>query len=125
MIKVTSTQVIDAVRAVVADRPDYKYEAPANGGTGLDDSPICYYVHDAEPGCLIGHVLNALGVPLDALGTVESRSASYAARKFLEITDRPVGTRAFLDMAQSYQDRGATWGQAFKLAVPFYFENES
>jgi len=119
MINVSSQQVIDTVRALVAERPDYVYTGDGEGYVPGESS--CYYVHEQSdgtkvPGCLVGHALHALGVPLDVLEEYEGTSAHAAAEQTLSISDSATRTLSFLSVAQEWQDRGAPWGNALAVA---------
>lgn len=101
-IKVSEEVVISTLREVAAGRPDYVYERPEGGS-------YCLYVHGDQPGCIVGHVLNRLGVPLAELEKREGRGAFVVAAEFLHTTGF---AREVLDVAQALQDRGRTWGES-------------
>lgn len=111
-MKITTTDddVMRVLREVVAERPDYVYVNP-NGERGVfGGSAICYYVHGDCPGCLIGHVLHRLGVPIDAMWRREHWPASVMAAEVLSgVSYR--STYA-LDAAQLMQDYGQPWSRA-------------
>lgn len=120
-IKVPASDVTRVLAEVVAERPDHVYAEPVPAPMSMTS---CYYVHGAEddrtPGCLVGHVLNRLGVPLDTLQQHEGESASDVAARTLIITGHPDETSAVyrvLDDAQSWQDLGETWGRALEIAT--------
>lgn len=122
-MEITGTQVLETLKAVVAERPDYVYEAPAHqvhmDPEGLINS-TCFYVHADEdgsnerPGCLVGEVLHRLGVPLAELAEHEGNGASQVARVF-GVDDRDALT--VLDEAQCHQDQGVAWGRALEAAL--------
>jgi hypothetical protein len=116
-IKVTADQVMQTLREVVAERPDYVYEVPE--GYAAETNVSCYYVHGDVPGCVVGHVLNRLGVPLSDLALVEGRGAYKVVDWFLNITDPDgvVDVEHVLSVAQSRQDRGDSWGEALEVAL--------
>jgi hypothetical protein len=105
-VNVTAEKVLETLREVVAERPDYVYEAPEGytAGAGV----TCFYVHGDVPGCVVGHVLNRLGVPLSDLALVEGRGAYKVADWFLNITDPDgaVDVEHVLYAVQMRQDRG-------------------
>jgi hypothetical protein len=107
---------MSTLREVVADHPEHVYTAPDHMA---DDYLSCYYVHvDADggnqrPGCLIGVVLNRLGVPLDVLATREG-SGAYVVTSSLVETSSDVANA--LERAQDKQDNGATWAEALAAA---------
>jgi hypothetical protein len=116
-INVTAEKVLETLREVVAERPDYVYEAPE--GYTAATWVAGFYVHGDVPGCVVGHVLNRLGVPLEHLALVEGRDAYKVADWFLNITD-PDGAmdvEHVLSVAQSRQDRGDSWGTALEAAL--------
>ena len=108
-IKTTDEEVRKVLREFVAERPDYIYAAPPNIAT-LAPRFMCYYVHKDEPGCLIGHVLHKLGIPLEQLKALEHQGAGKVADQCLEGISYE--TRRFLTNAQGAQDEGMTWGAA-------------
>lgn len=114
MDKITDEMVRDALRKIVAERPEHVYVPP--GGQGSR----CMYVHtdaagDApQPGCLVGHVLAKLGVPLADLAAHEGDGASSLVRHLgIGLSD---STEYLLDLAQDSQDSGTTWGAALARA---------
>lgn len=116
MIKVSAERVIEVLREVVAERPDYVYSAPegrrAHGAT-------CFYVHgegtDAVPGCVVGVVLNRLGVPLEDLAEYEGDTAQHMATRFLTT---PLSAADVLRRVQIEQDQGASWATALSHSDP-------
>jgi hypothetical protein len=119
--KITDEQLMDTLRAVVAEAPDKVYARPEHmlkvGGT------TCYYVHtdtDGAPdecGCVVGHVLNRLGVPLDVLTEHEGRSAHKVLHGL------GIGSwkgQTALRYAQGRQDAGGTWASALADAERAY-----
>jgi hypothetical protein len=115
-INVTESRVMDVLREVVAERPDYVYKAPGHQVAGLES---CFYVHtdaegnDPKPGCLVGAVLHRLGVPLEELAEREGTGAYIVASELLCTT---MGAAHALDYAQSCQDAGDTWAGALSAA---------
>lgn len=120
-IKVPASEVTRVLHEVVTERPDHLYESPENPPNPMT---VCYYVHSetgtAVPGCLVGHVLNRLGVPLATLEQHEGESAADVAALTLEISGHPDDTAEayrVLDDAQTFQDMGRTWGRALEIAL--------
>lgn len=116
-IAVTDAQVIDMLKAVVAERPDYVYVAPEHQRTD-DEGDQCFYVHTDEngsnprPGCVVGEVLHRLGIPLDALSSWEGTGAfSITGMLFGDLT---LETREILGITQSWQDREHPWSVALE-----------
>lgn len=120
-IKVTEAQVIETLRAVVAERPDHVYNAPDHMRSE-DNGNECFYVHvDAngespEAGCVVGVVLDRLGVPLDQLEGWEATGADTVAPMVLETTSDIV---ALLGHVQYRQDHGKTWSEALAEAETY------
>lgn len=122
---VTPTEALDTLRAVVSGHEDYVYAAPAHQ---VQPGASCFYVHhntetgEKSPGCVVGHVLNRLGVSLDTLmgyeGTRADQVIQDLTREDLQPTPRPHVTylRRLLDQAQQCQDNGAPWGDALERA---------
>jgi hypothetical protein len=118
-IKVTGDAVISTLREVADEHPDYVYEAPTSQ---LAPGLSCFYVHgkgeSAVPGCIVGHVLNRLGVPLNSLAQHEGNDACDLADKFLEIQgDLAVDAHSAIMGAQQNQDSGRPWGESVAMAV--------
>lgn len=119
-INVTDVQVIAALREVVAESPERVYEAPPTMPT-LPGGTSCFYVHrtaeGAVPGCLVGHVLHRLGVPLSELEKWEGAGAQDPTLATLNILgDNDEYAVRMLVEVQSTQDNGAPWGTALSLA---------
>ncbi|MDX2590973.1 hypothetical protein PV343_01365 [Streptomyces sp. WI03-4A] len=124
-VTVPASEVIETLREVVAEQPDYTYEAPAHmAGEGAPLS--CFYVHVGgndepdTPGCLVGHVLNRLGVPLDRLAMYEGTGSGGMLASVLEITgplDEIYRVDEALALAQDAQDNGSTWADALEAAT--------
>lgn len=105
---------------VVADKgEDYVYEPHPF-------TYACQYLHDDEPGCLVGHVLHRHGVPIEVIRQWEGRTAQYlatgkslltlsSARPELEpLADHPAAS--ILIAAQQAQDVSLPWGKALQAA---------
>lgn len=110
-MEITDETIVATLKAVVAERPEHRYVQPATAGR----EPGCLYVHGDVPGCLVGHVLHRMGVPLRELLRHEFSTAS----EVLEALDTDISERvgAFLDNVQGDQDSGATWGDALASYV--------
>lgn len=121
-INVTASDVVETLRAVVAEQPGYVYEYP---GEAPDKQLDCYYVHPADnggtvPGCAIAHVLNRRGVPLDVLRGYEGMDARRVAERTLNIFGHPDDVHAALlalVTVQCAQDGGMAWGAALAMAL--------
>jgi len=115
VIAITDAQVKKTLRQVVSERPEFVYDVPENGFG-------CMYVHandgDPErlvPGCVVGVVLNRIGVPLEKLSEHEGKSAGQIVRLFLTGISR--STVSILDDIQQEQDDGEPWGSAYAHAT--------
>lgn len=94
-------------RAVAEKGADYVYTSRKN-----PQFAQCVYVENGQPSCIIGHVVNYLGVPLDAIkeGVGPDQVLSDAG-----ITAEST-TAKLLHHAQLQQDQGIPWGQAVAIA---------
>lgn len=117
-MQITDEDVVRTLREVVAERPGHVYARPEYLPAG-DNGLTCRYVHPSEdgstsePGCLVGHVLHRLGVPLWALANHEGSDAdNVVSALHLPLTGR---TKMILCVAQSYQDEGRTWGESLRM----------
>lgn len=111
-------ELIQTIRDVAAERPDYVYEAPEHQEIVGE---LCFYVHTdpetgdpTECGCIIGHALNRLGIPLSLLARCEGKVAQIV----LSFLFPELGTRAlsFALRVQNNQDIGRTWSQSVEDA---------
>lgn len=130
MITATDEQVIDVMRAVVAEvGPGFVYERPAPSDTYGD---VCMYVHtddagNPRPGCIVGHVLHRLGVPLDVLASHEKNGAmgminALQARHVISMTET---VRCMLHNMQSDSDDGRPWGAIVSENIEAYHRIKS
>lgn len=100
--------------AVALKGAGYIYTHPDGWVAADGDNPAsCRYVHDDQPGCIVGHVLHAAGVSLEALSEYEGQGAQDPAYQLAGATD---GAARLLDFAQDHQDRGVPWGEAVRQA---------
>lgn len=103
----------ELVQEAIAERgEDFVYTPPE----GVDD---CMYVHDDEPGCIVGHVLiSGLGLASTLLESIEGQDASHAlslaVRHGIIIYDDDA--EIYLLNLQAFQDSGDSWGKADRLA---------
>jgi hypothetical protein len=120
LMSVTTGRVMETLRDVVAEQPEYIYEAPEHmAHRHVMEGVACFYVHTdadggiATSGCVVGAVLNRLGVPLDALADWEGYGAFTVSRKVMSM---PMEARYALARAQDAQDFGGTWADALAAA---------
>ncbi|MFC4501729.1 MULTISPECIES: hypothetical protein [Streptomyces] len=118
MITTTDAKVMETLRAVVSERPEYTYSAPEYmAGSG----GACFYVHvdeDRSPvgaGCAVGVVLHRLGVPLKELMQHEGKTAIQMVREVIEGVSRSTANK--LRAFQFMQDGGVPWGEAYAKAT--------
>jgi hypothetical protein len=107
-MSITLEELKEAIRAVIATEGEDRVYLP--------QGDQCLYVHTdkdgcSDPGCLIGHALNRLGISLDEL----SRNEDVAAQD-LDFWDSD-DTAAFAREIQFLQDDGAPWGHAYRGAM--------
>lgn len=108
-INLTLDYTEELLRQAVADRgEDFVYEKP-------DGSNQCMYVHSDGPGCIVGYVLHAAGVSLEALSEHEGTYASnliyyLLGEEIIDSADREA--TGLLDDIQDRQDAGVPWGDA-------------
>lgn len=124
-VTVPAAKVLETLRKVVSERPDYMYEAPEHM-TSEGSQLSCFYVHtDADgnnptPGCVVGELLHRLGVPLETLALCEGQGAWTAVPAVLDITGHPNAVGEVIDVltsVQDHQDHYSTWGVALKAAT--------
>lgn len=110
----TDAEVQAAVEAAIQEKgADYVYVKPNDVFTDPDKGD-CLYVHNDQPGCIVGNVMHRLGVPLETLRRHEGSNAwtlidSLALEGVLDISE---WSRAMLDSTQCSQDRSKRWAEA-------------
>jgi hypothetical protein len=126
---VGAEKLIQTIRDVADDNPDYVYEAPEHMKVTASD-PLCYYVHTSadglKAGCLIGKALNTLGVPLEVLKANEGAGAGSLIPRVLDLTGSSeavysaisfaVYAQSAQDGAESVTDTRMPWGEAVQAA---------
>lgn len=88
----------------------------------------CVYVRDEAPSCIVGHVLQRVGVPLEALKFLDARPSTVSGLPPLGTEARDVDlwlnefgvdieitheARRMLQRIQFSQDHGKAWGDAW------------
>ncbi|MFC8099415.1 hypothetical protein [Streptomyces sp. NPDC057363] len=114
-ITLSDKQVLTSLRSLVEENREKVYKSPGDSALG-----ICYYVHqDVEgkksAGCIVGHLLNRLGIPLEDLEEAETNGAQ-AAMSIVGVTGVSYPVQTLLRNIQRHQDTGKPWGEAFDLA---------
>lgn len=110
---ITAEQVWEEMKRIADERPGFVYE-PRGGNN-------CRYVEEpeiegAEPteGCLVGHSLVRLGVPVEELLRWERESGPDTADVLLRDLDIPGDTERII-RAQTAQDQKTPWGKAVEV----------
>ncbi|MEV8056544.1 hypothetical protein AB0P37_08455 [Streptomyces antimycoticus] len=116
-IAITNGQLETALRAVVESSPDHVYSAPVGMSNG---NGTCFYVHRTEdgtktPGCLVGHALHRLGVPLATLEKWEGTSATGVIEGITTL-DECASAVQLANEAQMAQDTGQCWSESLATA---------
>lgn len=112
---ITSDDIMKALREVVAEQPDHVYCRPEHMST----RHACLYVHTSEngdrvPGCVVGHALERVGIPLVWMAQYEGSSAvGITAGLGIQVD---AATGVFLNDVQMGQDAGQSWGEALTQA---------
>jgi hypothetical protein len=121
-VEITEERFFHTLKEVVSASPDRVYKAPEHQ-RDLEILGSCFYVHtDAESGdpisagCLIGLVLHRLGLPLEDMQQFEGVRAKSLLKEMFPGT---FSRRALeqITQAQSNQDDGDTWGEAYVRAT--------
>lgn len=98
---ITLEQIREAIKAEVEkEGPDFVYESP--------DEIECVYRHKGVPSCLIGRALDRL---IPGVQIPEGKTAFFALRELVT-----PAAATYADIAQRYQDRGYSWGDALNEA---------
>ena len=115
--------LMSTLRSVIAAAPATVY-APPNHMRLSEIDPTCFYVHTdtdgaaVAAGCVVGHVLNELGIPLSELMSHEGATAHNLLHAFAP--DASAGTQDFFRSVQSRQDGGTPWGIALSKTEGVY-----
>lgn len=92
------------------------YRAASPGSEVIEG---CRYEYEGAPSCLVGHVLYRAGVTVDLLRQLDQEGCPAGALAY-GVESVEVGAALVLDVAQRYQDNGATWGEALDMARDAY-----
>lgn len=107
---ITDETLIKAIREVASANAERVYTKP-------DDSVYCLYVHtdagDLTPGCLIGHALHRLGVPLERMHGVTGNASDLMSALGIDVSN---AVRHYAVDAQGCQDTRMTWSAAVRVA---------
>jgi hypothetical protein len=119
---ITQYDVVQEVRKIAAERPDFIYRKPQYKSNGvLVDSASCMYINSPEgeepiPGCIFGHALLNLGVEPDRIRKYEGAIASSIVRNLLREATVDVLNADWMNKVQDAQDDGVAWGDAVASA---------
>ncbi len=114
---ITDDTLMKTLRQVVAEKPTHVYEGPEYSERADD----CLYVHRDEtgaiegPGCVMGHALHRLGVPLEELALYEGLAIACVVGHLTSGISQ--GTEEILRRVQTLQDEGSPWSEAYELAT--------
>lgn len=118
-MRIADGALVAEVRRLAAERPDFVYEKQATDEWWA--SGACLYVHQDEhqglvAGCLIGHALANLGVPLELLSEFDRSGDDTSADALLPKFGVSGTVTLWAMQAQLEQDEGQPWGRAVELA---------
>lgn len=113
----TLEQVRNTAEEVVLGNEDFVY---------TDFNSKCTYAKNGQPSCLVGKILFKLGVPIQNLEVLDTKSLCNdspcfmwkSSLDYLESIDFTFDDRVitYLDKLQSQQDNGTSWGKALEKA---------
>lgn len=113
-------ETIDGRRALelLVDVVDQYGEDTVYERVTVKGRPVCLYVHDSRPSCLVGHALVKAGGDTELLEGLNCGVAAISLDDHLPAVD----WRAALvfQAAQHVQDDGGTWGEALEAAKKAY-----
>lgn len=129
MIEITRNSAIELLEEIVAEYgKGHLYRAEVTEDR-RKFSTSCYYVHNTptdasggseyvRPGCIVGHFLHRLGVPLDDLERHEGSAVDFVLDHLQGegILYSEDGVLNILREAQTSQDLGNYWGEALGSA---------
>jgi len=115
-VNLTLENVVKAAEEIVSEAPA-GYIYPTNLQT---ENASCLYVRDGRPDCIVGKILDKLGVPLD-FDEDDSLNVdlAYGLLRWLEqesVIEIGESVVDFLSEIQSQQDMGVTWSRSLELA---------
>ena len=113
--KITGEQLIETVRAVAHEHPNFVYNSHEVPGKA------CFYRNEitGEPDCIIGRALDALGVLPEEMGLNNTVSVLILLGTLSDsglVEEISQSQMNWLCRVQSYQDSGDTWGDAVRKA---------
>lgn len=113
-VQVTYEQAVLALKHAVAKMgEDFTYTEDE-----YVDSCV-YFDADRQPSCIVGHVLDELGLaPLPLHASANACGVPTLVRRGVLAVDRPQ-TEDLLASAQFGNDKGEPWGQALATAIDY------
>lgn len=113
----TATQVIEEVRRLAAEQPDFVYSEQEGSDANEDCSYFgCALGLTSGQACIVGQALASLDVDMSDLKRQEDNGYGMDIGAALEqgVVEIPynVEERAWLSNVQYHQDRGEPWGRA-------------
>ena len=105
------TQLVDDVREVAAERPDYTYPS----------AECVYFWEDGTPACIVGHAFVRQGLTFEDVGTRWAGNSSDILTIFGEVLGQGTFNEhmtqlEWLQLVQHEQDCKATWSEAITNA---------
>lgn len=139
MIEITGVMALHYIRRAVRAKGDsFVYTNPTGAKAGALDAsgrtPTCFYLHEkedgtTEPGCIVGHVVHALGVSEEIISDQENTTScaliAHVGEKDVDEEGKPrffftPEADVVLRAAQAAQDAGKDWGSAYGAARDAY-----
>ena len=117
----TATQVIEEVRRLAAEQPDFVYGTQEGADANEDCSYFgCAVGVTSGQACIVGQALASLNVDMSDLKRKEAKGFAMAIGEALEqgVVDilYTEEEQAWLSNVQYHQDREESWAQAVALA---------
>ena len=107
----TTGEFLHTLRQVVAEKgAGYVYPESEKKASRGNLAPVCQYRVNGRPSCIIGHVLDRLGI------VTEPRHEGHGAGHVVAVYGGSEQVASLADTAQIMQDVGRTWGEALERA---------
>lgn len=127
MIEIDYSRAVELAKIATAFKgEDYVYTNDMGEQAGEGGWTDCYNTHtdgdgNLTPGCLVGSIFHLSGVPLERIP--REGSAQLVTDELRRDGEETVlvtkKALVFLNQAQSYQDRGTTWGKSITKAEEY------
>lgn len=116
--------IVEIEKAITLKGEDYVYSNPAYPNLTHVES-VCNYVHgfgteNAEPGCIVGHVLHNLGMELEELHGMEGMPSNSLDLDSISLYLTSKAS-SLLRGVQILQDKGLPWGTALGEAMEGHY----